>query len=207
MRSTRKSRVIRGKPSHREDLRGELLAAAYTFVSRQGHEGLSMRKLAEDIGVSSGAPYHHFPDRRALLIAVAVEGYRRMFALDQHEASQAKAPRERVYRRFRNFLKFAVDQPRMFALMYESELVRPPLPAEIQNAQNEGFLKLHAEFAELAKGLSDRERSVRVATIWCAIYGFAMQSNRQMIRSPLPEPSPDELADKVVLQALRLIDP
>ena len=32
----------------------------------------------EMVKVSPGAPYHHFPDRRSLLLAVALKGYQRL---------------------------------------------------------------------------------------------------------------------------------
>ncbi|MFV4725668.1 TetR/AcrR family transcriptional regulator, partial [Mycobacterium tuberculosis] len=81
------ARERRGQPSHREDLRGELLEAAVAYVVREGHESLSLRRLADMVGVAPSAPYHHFPDRRALLIAVALEGYKAMLALRGDKAA------------------------------------------------------------------------------------------------------------------------
>lgn len=201
-----KVREKRGKPSHRDDLRAELLAAAYVFVEREGHESLSMRRLADEIGVSSGAPYHHFPDRRSLLLAVALEGYRRMFEWDESYSKDITLPRGRIEHSCQSFLRFAMENGHIFTLMYESELVRPHLAQEIRDAQDAGFQRLHADYLHAAPGLTDRERAIRIATMWCAVFGFALQTNRQMIRSPLPEPNPDELAQEVVMRALRLLD-
>lgn len=196
----------RGQPSHREDLRGELLDAACRFVAREGHEGLSMRKLAEEVGVSPGAPYHHFPDRRALLIAVALEGYRAMFEKTALPSGDHGRGRAGLSHSFLNFIRFAVENPHMFTLMYESELVRPQLASELAEAQEQGFQFLRGEVAVLGRHLSEHERSIRVATIWSAIFGFALQSNRAMLRAYPLEPAPDDLACDVVQQALRLID-
>ena len=59
---------------HHGALRETLLAAAIEVVARQGADALSLRGLAQAVGVSSAAPYRHFPDRAALLAAVAAEG-------------------------------------------------------------------------------------------------------------------------------------
>ena len=201
------SRERRGKPSHREDLRGELLAAAVSYVTREGHEGLSMRKLAEEIGVSSAAPYHHFPDRRALLIGVALEGYRLMFiqATTLDPASPQDDEYSTLFHTFVGFIRFARENSNMFTLMYESELVRPVLAPEIAEAQTIGFKLIRREVARLAKHITEEQRAVRIATIWSAIFGFALQSNRSMLRAHPLEPTPDDLAPEVVRQALRLI--
>lgn len=52
-------------------LRDSLIDAAYAVVDANGQESLSIRALARALGVSSAAPFRHFPDRDALLSAVA----------------------------------------------------------------------------------------------------------------------------------------
>ncbi|MBC2669816.1 TetR/AcrR family transcriptional regulator [Novosphingobium piscinae] len=198
-------RERRGQPSHREDLRGELLAAAVRYVLREGHESLSMRRLAEEVGVSPGAPYHHFPDRRALLVAVALEGYRAMFAQNSAGADADDDPRAALTSAFLNFIRFAAANPTLFTLMYESELVRPVLAPELAEAQAEGYQLMRRLIGRIATGISDTERAVRIATIWSAIFGYALQCNRSMLRAYPAEPPPDELAPQVVQQALRLL--
>lgn len=195
----------RGRPSHREDLRQELLDAARAFIVREGYETLSMRRLADEIGVSSAAPYHHFPDRRALLLAVAVDGYRQMFE-ESLLRSDSTEPREMLRALLLDFLRFASENRRLFALMYESELVREGLAPEIQEAQDNGYRQLQKLVLAAAPNLPDRERGIRSATLWCAVFGFALQTNRAMIRTPQPEPDRDELANALVAQALRLLD-
>lgn len=203
MTGTSATRERRGKPSHRDDLRRELLQAAYAFVVREGHEGLSIRRLAEEIGVSPGAPYHHFADRRALLIAVALEGYRIMLA--ESERAVEQAPQEVLFARLLHFIRFAAANPNIFTLMYESELVRPKLAPELAEAQDIGFQMLRREVARSTQHLTEYERSLRIATIWSAIFGFALQTNRAMLRAHPFEPVPDELAPEIVRQALRLM--
>ncbi|WP_216916462.1 TetR/AcrR family transcriptional regulator [Nocardia noduli] len=58
----------RGRPvrARREDI----VAAATRMLVFGGAEALSMRGLADDLGVSTAALYHHFPTKAALTIAV-----------------------------------------------------------------------------------------------------------------------------------------
>lgn len=203
MTGTSATRERRGKPSHRDDLRSELLSAACRFVVREGHEGLSIRKLAEEIGVSPGAPYHHFADRRALLIAVALEGYCQLFA--ETEKAVAASPEGVLFANLLHFIRYAAANPNMFTLMYESELVRPQIAPELAEAQDKGFQMLRREVSLATQHLTEHERSLRIATIWSAIFGFALQTNRAMLRAHPLEPMPEELAPEIVRQALRLM--
>src|ERR1700756_4893606 len=63
---------------HHGDLHAALVKAAAAEVERGGYENLSLRELAESLGVSRTAPYRHFADRRALLAAVAADGFERV---------------------------------------------------------------------------------------------------------------------------------
>ncbi len=55
---------------HHGDLKRALLSAASAALEKFGYEGLSLRSLAAEAGVSTGAPYRHFPSREALITAV-----------------------------------------------------------------------------------------------------------------------------------------
>jgi AcrR family transcriptional regulator len=50
-----------------ERSRRQVLNAALELFSRQGYRGTSVREIAEMAGVSTGAVYHHFPGKEAIL--------------------------------------------------------------------------------------------------------------------------------------------
>jgi AcrR family transcriptional regulator len=66
------------RPYHHGNLRTALLAQAERTVRERGVQALSLRELAREVGVSHGAPRRHFPDRQALLDALAHEGFARL---------------------------------------------------------------------------------------------------------------------------------
>jgi AcrR family transcriptional regulator len=66
------------RPYHHGSLRTALLAHAERTVRERGVQDLSLRELAREIGVSHGAPRRHFPDRQALLDALAEAGFARL---------------------------------------------------------------------------------------------------------------------------------
>jgi AcrR family transcriptional regulator len=66
------------RPYHHGNLRTALLAQAERTVREQGVQQLSLRELAREAGVSHAAPRRHFPDRQALLDALAEAGFARL---------------------------------------------------------------------------------------------------------------------------------
>lgn len=61
-----------------------------------GAEAIGIRAVAEAAGVTHAAPLHHFPDRVALLAAVAAEGHARLGDAIEQALSQSVSPADRL---------------------------------------------------------------------------------------------------------------
>ena len=188
---------------HKENLRRDLLAAGLAFVEENGHVGLSVRTLAQKVGVSPGAPYHHFADRRALLLAIASEGFDELIrAADAIVASDLPAV-ERLAGLGLSFVDFACKRPRLMELMYESELTTPtrdPALMPYQVSGQSAILKTIRDGAPA--GIDERTLEIRATAFWCAMYGFAALRRKQNIQSfDRFAMEADEVARSVVGQA------
>jgi AcrR family transcriptional regulator len=108
-----------GRPYHHGNLRTALLAAAERTVRERGVRDLSLRELAREVGVSHGAPRRHFPDRQALLDALAEAGFERLgtelrgAVEDAGEDFQA-----RLRATAAAYLRFATDDAALLELMF-----------------------------------------------------------------------------------------
>ncbi|WP_211101365.1 TetR/AcrR family transcriptional regulator [Niveispirillum sp. SYP-B3756] len=180
---------------HRENLRRDLLEAGFSYVCEHGHDTLSVRTLASIVGVSSGAPYHHFADRRALLLALACDGYDRLSGVGADNLRAISDPLERLRAISRHFLLFAHQYPRLFDLMYESELTRPQLDPLIKEAQLRGFALLKEAMAEVVPDIPEKDFATRILSVWSALFGFAMIRNKEIIK---PYEMSQDIADSVV---------
>ena len=69
------AKSTRKKAYHHGDLRTTILEAAVSLIAERGLHGLSLRECARRAGVSHAAPYRHFQDKNALLLAIAREGF------------------------------------------------------------------------------------------------------------------------------------
>jgi AcrR family transcriptional regulator len=110
------------RPYHHGNLRSALLDAAERSIEELGIEQLSLRELARTIGVSHAAPRSHFPDRQALLDALAERGFERL-AADMREACDASGPafEARLRATAAAYVAFASRNPALLDLMNTSK--------------------------------------------------------------------------------------
>src|SRR6056297_281533 len=76
------------KGYHHGDLETALVEAGIAILEEKGLAGLSLRAIAQRVGVSHAAPRNHFGSLRGLLTAIGAEGFRR------HAASMRARLRE-----------------------------------------------------------------------------------------------------------------
>ena len=108
-------------PYHHGNLREALLARAKEFVEHAGVEGLSLRQLARDLGVSHAAPGKHFRDKQALLDALALDGFRELNARMTAGSEAAGDHRSRFVRIAGTYVDFAVSHPVLLAVMHSTK--------------------------------------------------------------------------------------
>lgn len=105
---------------HHGDLYLTLVATAKSMLLESGLEALSMRKLAENAGVSRTAPYHHFKDKNALLCAIAEDGFLQQD--DMLDAAFKNSSDLAMVEKFEHlvlaYLRFGTQNPQQYDLMY-----------------------------------------------------------------------------------------
>ena len=103
----------------------EIVAAARELLEREGPDALSMRRIAERLGIRAPSIYKHLPDKQALENALISEGFEEAAivfesALEDHDPLLAIAL---AYRRY------AQEHPHLYRLMTERPLQRERLAA------------------------------------------------------------------------------
>ncbi|MBB5076264.1 TetR/AcrR family transcriptional regulator [Nonomuraea endophytica] len=114
--------VTEERPYHHGNLRVALLDAAERVLREQGADQLALRDLAREIGVSHAAPRRHFPNRQALLDALAVAGFARLDStLRTAMAGAGEDFASRVRATMTAYTRFATDNAALLELMYTSK--------------------------------------------------------------------------------------
>jgi AcrR family transcriptional regulator len=102
----------------------KILSAASRLLSRHGAEAVTMRRVAHAVGITPMAIYRHFPDRDALLNALANQGfaglasrYAHAFARNGRPCSRASLE-SRLNKLALLYLDHAIAHPHLFELMF-----------------------------------------------------------------------------------------
>lgn len=110
----------------------ELVAAARAVLERDGLEGLTLRAIAREAGVSHGAPLRHFPGLSSLLAALGAEGFEQLYdsvAASVADAGPTADARRRLSAGGRGYILFALAHPGVFSVMFRGELIDQTWPA------------------------------------------------------------------------------
>ena len=111
--------VMSERPYHHGNLRAALLAAAERTARERGVQELSLRELAREVGVSHAAPRRHFPDRQALLDALAEAGFQRLGAELSSARRRAGEDFEQRLRAVAGaYVRFATEDAALLELMF-----------------------------------------------------------------------------------------
>jgi AcrR family transcriptional regulator len=123
-RNARKTPVSRVTPYHHGKLRQALIDMAVTVAEETGKDIISVREVARRLGVSSGAPFRHFPDREALMTAVAEEATVRLRMRVERDLMDAPMndPMAQLKMLGRSFIEWALRHPTQFRLVSSRRL-------------------------------------------------------------------------------------
>lgn len=159
---------------HHGDLKRALIEAALEIAREEGADQVSLRGVSRRAGVSAAAPYHHFPDRTALIAAVAEEGFRAL-AKDVLEVERTvDGALQRLQESGVAYVAFAVSNPEHFRLMFSREIADTTPYPDLNSAaaQAKGVLE-RAIAACRTEGAGQSSSEIGVAAAWALVHGLA----------------------------------
>ena len=92
-----------------EETRARLIASARQAFATQGYANTSMDDFTARAGLTRGALYHHFGDKKGLLAAVVAQLDGEMDARLQHITDESRAPWAGFCERCRAYLRMAQE--------------------------------------------------------------------------------------------------
>ena len=176
------------KAYHHGDLRAALVEAGLKLLETRTADDLSLREVSRAVGVSATAVYRHFPDKGALMTALAGEGLARL-AVAQHAASDAAGGGVAGFNATgAAYVRFALANPALFRLIFAN-------PASVDHQphdhEDDAMTFLRANAAMVAEGKGGDAQIIALQA-WALVHGLSML----MLDGQVP--MDDALIDRVI---------
>jgi TetR/AcrR family tetracycline transcriptional repressor len=146
--------------------RDRIVQSALGLARHEGLAGVSMRKLAQELGVEAMSLYHHVPNKRALLILMAE---RSLASLEPVDPGLSWS--DRLVRLLVDIFRAGVENPAMISVLASQELD----PSELDASEFSALNLVESVLSTLAEsGLSITDRVHVYNSLINLVYGFVL---------------------------------
>jgi AcrR family transcriptional regulator len=98
--------------------RAEILEAAERIFVAEGYEGATIRKIADEVGVSSTALYMHFQDKGCILLEICERTLRLLYERNREIAAKPLDAVVRVKMMLEAYMRWGMEHPNAYQLVY-----------------------------------------------------------------------------------------
>ena len=211
----RRQRNARGQGAR---LTEDIVTGALALIERSGSdEGVTLRAVAREIGISAPSIYAHFADRDAIVMAVVLRIFDELAAaIEQGSASAGQDPVERLVAGCAAYAGYGLAHPARYGVLFSGSHGMPqdycaPVPL---GPDGPAVLEFGAEaFALLVQGIEECAGAGASAStdvvadstaVWVALHGAVT------LRTSLPGfpwPEPEAFVRHLVISLARITGP
>jgi len=165
-------------------VRTKIMDGARTLFREKGYSNVTMRAIGRKVGCSAAAIYRHFRNKREIMQALRHEGFVKMLEAVRQEMTSPDH-RRRLVEFGRGYVRFALENPEAFALMYNLAGQGPEEDPDAGEEPVEGFAFFRDTVREAVErgGLEHADPDTLVFTIWSAMHGLACLINCGRLRT------------------------
>lgn len=172
IRPTRSARKAKGDGHLR---RAEILRAAERIFIADGYEGATIRKIADEVGVSSTCLYMHFRDKDEILLEICTAEMEALLALNSEISARPIDAVARVRAMLQAYIDFALENPNAYRLVFcssplSASLVKQSTTLKLGAKCSERFLGVVREIS--ATGRLRGDPAVASQVLWAACHGL-----------------------------------
>ena len=202
--STTRERNPRGQGDR---LRAEILDAAAALLGESGEEAVTLRAVARQVGISAPSIYRHFPDRQAILLAVAQDAFAQLAARLRSAYDEQGEPTARLRTVCDAYLSLAREQPALYRVMFGGAWAADPsasesvTEADVVDLGQDALAVLTACLTACvdAGASASTDPEADAVALWLGLHGLAHQ---RTVSTRFPWP--DDIEDRVIRSRAQL---
>lgn len=179
------------------ELRGEILRAAMDLLRETGDEAaVSVRAVAQRVGVSVPSIYLHFEDKQALLDAACEEVFEALHVRLRAEAEDAEDPFRALRAQGNAYVHFALENPEHYRIVMAGK----ESAASAERAVGSGAFAYLVDTVRacVEVGVLEGEPVELALGLWAAAHGIA---SLLIAKPQFPWPDVAEMVDRTICMA------
>ena len=169
----------RARRGEGDRLRGEILAAAEDLLIETADESaVSIRAIADRVGVSAPSIYRHFADKDTLILSVVESVFGRLDAALEAAAADAADPLDEIQRKGRAYVAFGLEHPEHYRVLFMCKDERKrdmnlDGPSVVGRAAFDHLQETVARVIALAEpGTPTPDPFAMTCDVWTAVHGI-----------------------------------
>jgi AcrR family transcriptional regulator len=172
--------------------------AATGLFAAHGVEGVSMRRLAAEIGCSTMTPYRYFEDHDELFAMVRADCFRRFGDRQRDAINGDYSARERLIRLKDAYIGFALDEPDAYRIMFQLKQRPAGSYPELARESQRSFAYFREAVADaVADGVLHGDPLTHANLFWATAHGLvSLHLSGKLVMGR----SIHELADQILPQ-------
>lgn len=193
----------RAKRGEGDKLRAQIMSAANALLIETGdQEAVSIRAVADRVGVTPPSIYMHFADKNDLLFAVCEGHFDELDRAVEKAAEGIDDPLVALHRRGRAYVQFGLDNPEQYRILFMSK------PAAAPEGFQEERLKGSASFDHLVAaveqvikaGFFQGDATTISICLWVSVHGI---TSLLLSHPNFPWPDIDKTIESVIEVTVR----
>jgi AcrR family transcriptional regulator len=192
--SPRRRRARRGEG---DKLRDQIIEAVERLLIETGDEAaVTIRAVADAVGVTPPSVYLHFADKDEMLFAVCERNFAELDRVTQEAAAQSDDPLESLALRGRAYIRFGVEHPEQYRILFMGKPSHTPENFDLErlgDAVAFGHLLEHVN-ACVQSGRIDGDPLQVSLVLWAGVHGL---TSLLISKPEFPWPPVDEIADRL----------
>ncbi len=169
------------RPYHHGNVRAEIVSAALEVIAGSGVGSVSIRALAQRVGVTHAAVLHHFGDKAGVLTAIASAGFATLADYLAAAAETGDFGDVGVA-----YVRFAAEHPSHFDVMFRPDLLHQD-DTELNGARARAAEVLYGSAREVSDAAGGDPMRAGIAG-WAYVHGIATLWRDGNLPPPVTDP-------------------
>ncbi len=186
------------KERDRQEMRDNILEVASNMFLEEGYDKTSIRNIADKIEYSAGTIYQYFKDKDDIFLTIHRQAFDKLFT-HFNQIAQIEDCFERLYRLGYIYIKFALENPKLYDLMFIMHAPMNALKDELWDCGHSSFDFLYDLVQECIekKRIKMHDTQATTMLIWATVHGLVslhIRNRYKMIET--------ERIEQIIMQAL-----